>query len=290
MCKDCGCSDSSRIEEVARAHENAHGHSHQHHHHDGEHTHDHVREHQVDIVSHRHGHAHDGPRTVVIERSLLEMNDHLAMHNRERFRDNGVFVINLMSSPGAGKTRLLERTLNDLAGSLQMAVITGDLQTDNDARRLAGRGAPVVPVTTGTMCHLEADLISRVCEDLDLKSIDVLFIENVGNLVCPASFDLGEDARVVLMSVTEGEDKPLKYPPMFKLADVVLLTKIDLAEAAGFDRVTALENIKGVAPQAELIELSARSGDGLNRWYRFLLEAVGRRGQARPLAMPAATI
>ncbi|HEY3392908.1 MAG TPA: hydrogenase nickel incorporation protein HypB [Lacipirellulaceae bacterium] len=217
------------------------------------------------------------------------MNDHLAMHNRERFRDNGVFVINLMSSPGAGKTRLLERTLNDLAGSLQMAVITGDLQTDNDARRLADRGAPVVPVTTGTMCHLEADLISRVCEDLDLKSIDVLFIENVGNLVCPASFDLGEDARVVLMSVTEGEDKPLKYPPMFKLADVILLTKIDLAAAAGFDRVAALENIKGVAPQAELIELSARSGDGLNRWYEFLFEAVGLRAQARPLAIATAT-
>jgi hydrogenase nickel incorporation protein HypB len=289
MCKECGCSDSSRIEEVTHAHEHAHGHSHHHHHHDGENAHDHVREHQADLAGHRHGHAHVGPRTVVIERSLLEMNDHLAMHNRQRFRDNGVFVINLMSSPGAGKTRLLERTLNDLAGSLQMAVITGDLQTDNDARRLAGRGAPVLPITTGTMCHLEADLISRVCEDLDLKSIDVLFIENVGNLVCPASFDLGEDARVVLMSVTEGEDKPLKYPPMFKSADVVLLTKIDLAAAAGFDRATALANIKGVAPQAELIELSARSGDGLNRWYRFLLEAVGRRAQARPLAMAAAT-
>jgi hydrogenase nickel incorporation protein HypB len=217
------------------------------------------------------------------------MNDHLAMHNRERFRDNGVFVINLMSSPGAGKTRLLERTLNDLAGSLQMAVITGDLQTDNDARRLAGRGAPVLQVTTGTMCHLEADLISRACEDLDLKSIDVLFIENVGNLVCPASFDLGEDARVVLMSVTEGEDKPLKYPPMFKSTDVVLLTKTDLSKPAGFDRETALKNIKSVAPQAELIELSARSGNGLNRWYKFLLEAVGHRAQARPTAMTAAT-
>jgi hydrogenase nickel incorporation protein HypB len=217
------------------------------------------------------------------------MNDHLATHNRERFCDNGVFVINLMSSPGAGKTRLLERTLNDLAGSLQMAVITGDLQTDNDARRLAGRGAPVLQVTTGTMCHLEADLISRACEDLDLKSIDVLFIENVGNLVCPASFDLGEDARVVLMSVTEGEDKPLKYPPMFKSTDVVLLTKTDLSKPAGFDRETALKNIKSVAPQAELIELSARSGNGLNRWYKFLLEAVGHRAQARPTAMTAAT-
>jgi hydrogenase nickel incorporation protein HypB len=212
------------------------------------------------------------------------------MHNREQFHENGVFVINLMSSPGAGKTRLLERTLNDLAGTLQMAVITGDLQTDNDARRLAGRGAPVVPVTTGTMCHLEADLVSRVCEDLDLKSIDVLFIENVGNLVCPASFDLGEDARVVLMSVTEGEDKPLKYPPMFKSADVVLFTKTDLTEPAGFDRETALENIQCVAPQAELFELSARSGDGLNRWYKFLLETVTRHSTQPQLGVTAAVM
>jgi hydrogenase nickel incorporation protein HypB len=184
----------------------------------------------------------------------------------------------------------LERTLNDLAGSLQMAVITGDLQTDNDARRLAGRGAPVVPITTGTMCHLEAYLVSRACEDLDLKSIDILFIENVGNLVCPASFDLGEDTRAILMSVTEGEDKPLKYPPMFKSADVVLLTKVDLAEPAGFDRELALENIKGVAPQAELFEISARSGDGLNRWYKFLLEAVAGRSTQRQLAATAATM
>ena len=262
MCRDCGCSDTSRIEELTHAHEHAHDHSHAHDHHD----HRHYAE--ADNLSHN-------PRqTLTIGRSLVEMNDHLAMHNRERFQRDGVFVINLMSSPGAGKTRLLERTLSDLAGVLQMAVITGDLQTDNDARRLAGRGAPVIPVTTGTMCHLEADLVSNACAKLDLKSTDALFIENVGNLVCPASFDLGEEARVVLMSVTEGEDKPLKYPPMFKLADVVLLTKIDLAEPSGFDRETALANIAGVAPQAKLIELSARSGEGLNQWYKFLLEAV----------------
>jgi hydrogenase nickel incorporation protein HypB len=210
------------------------------------------------------------------------LNDHLATHNRERFRSAEVFAVNLMSSPGAGKTRLLERTLDDLAGSLNMAVITGDLQTDNDARRLAGRGAPVVPVTTGTMCHLEADAVSRASTNLDLPSIDILFIENVGNLVCPASFDLGEEMRVVLMSVTEGEDKPLKYPPIFKLADLVLLTKIDLAKPADFDREKALANIAGVAPQAKLLELSARTGEGLNRWYEFLLNTIARRGISTP--------
>jgi hydrogenase nickel incorporation protein HypB len=287
MCRDCGCSDPGRTDEIAHAYKHARGHTH--HHHDGDHSHGHVHEHDVN-VSNRHELAHDGPRTLTIERSLLEMNDHLALHNREQFHDNGVFVINLMSSPGAGKTRLLERTLNDLAGNLQMAVITGDLQTDNDARRLAGRGAPVVPVTTGTMCHLEADVVSRVCVDLNLKSIDVLFIENVGNLVCPASFDLGEDIRVVLMSVTEGEDKPLKYPPMFKSADVVLLTKIDLAEVAGFNREVALENIRGIAPRAELIELSARSGNGLNLWYKFLLEAVAHKAQENLMAEVASKI
>ena len=269
------------------AHEHAHDH---HHHHDGAHSHEHAHTHEPGAPDHAHEHAHQGERTLTIERSLVEMNDHLAMHNRERFQNDGVFVLNLMSSPGAGKTRLLERTLDDLADVLQMGVIVGDLQTDNDARRLAGRGAPVVPVTTGTMCHLEADIVSRACKELDLKSLDILFIENVGNLVCPASFDLGEQARVVLMSTTEGEDKPLKYPPMFKLADVVLLTKIDLTEPAGFDREAALENITRVAPQATVIELSARTGEGLNQWYQFLLTNVGLHSAAmQPAAVASAS-
>jgi hydrogenase nickel incorporation protein HypB len=208
------------------------------------------------------------------------MNDRTAMHNREHFHDAAVVVVNLMSSPGAGKTRLLERTLDDLGNSLMMGVITGDLQTDNDARRLEGRGAEVVAVTTGTMCHLEADAVHRACHEIDLKSLDVLFIENVGNLVCPASFDLGEESRIVLMSVTEGEDKPLKYPPMFKLADVVLVTKSELAGPAGFDRELALQNIASVAPQAMITELSAKTGQGMNEWYTFLLEAVARRRMA----------
>jgi hydrogenase nickel incorporation protein HypB len=222
-----------------------------------------------------------------VERSLVELNDHLAIHNRERFEEEGVFVVNMMSSPGAGKTRLLERTLDDLTNVLNIAVITGDLQTDNDAQRLWGRGAQVVPVTTGTMCHLEADSISRACEVIDLKPLDVLVIENVGNLVCPASFDLGEGCRAVLMSTTEGEDKPLKYPPMFKLADVVILTKTDLGEAAGFDREKAVANIRSVAPQARLFEVSAKSGEGLNHWYMFLLDSAPRHFAAR---LPASAV
>jgi hydrogenase nickel incorporation protein HypB len=210
-------------------------------------------------------------------RLSCQPNDHLAMHNRERFAREKVAVLNLMSSPGAGKTRLLELTLGDLAGSLRMAVIVGELATENDARRLRGSGAAVVPITTGTMCHLEANMIDRACNQLDLASLDVLFIENVGNLVCPASFDLGEGLRVVLMSVTEGEDKPLKYPPMFKLADVVLVTKTDLVSAAGVDLATAIHNIHQVAPQARVIELSARTGDGLDDWYSYLEQfATGR--------------
>jgi hydrogenase nickel incorporation protein HypB len=254
MCKDCGCGTANM------AHE--HAHSQEHHHHD---PHEHVQ----DVES-----PSAAGRTISVEQSLLAMNDHLAWHNRQLFQQCGTFVANLMSSPGAGKTRLLERTLDDLAAKLHMGVIVGDLQTDNDARRLSGRGAPVVPLTTGTMCHLEADLVGRACAELKLNSIDVLFVENVGNLVCPASFDLGEAARVVLMSVTEGEDKPLKYPPMFKMADVVLITKLDMAQAAEFDLDKALSYVNAVAPQARVIRLSAKTGEGLDEWYEYLLRRV----------------
>lgn len=263
MCRDCGCSPGSETSNHAHTHDHAHeqGHGHEHHHHGNAAAHDHPP------------HAGTG-RTLSVERSLLEANDHQAWHNREDFQQKRIFALNLMSSPGAGKTRLLERTLDDLSAKLRMAVVVGDLQTDNDARRMQGRGAPVVPITTGTMCHLEANLVHRACHQLDLDALDVLFIENVGNLVCPASFDLGEAARVVLMSVTEGEDKPFKYPPIFKLADVVVLTKLDMAEAAGFDVDLAVKNIRDVAPQAELFQLSARSGVGLDAWYDFVLRGA----------------
>ena len=278
MCRDCGCS-VPRTQQINDVHEHSHAPG-------SGHVHAHAQEYLAQNTSETDDRDVDGreERRLTIQRSLTELNDHLAMHNRERFLHEKVVVVNLMSSPGAGKTRLLELTLGDLAGSLSTAVIVGDLATENDARRLQVTGMPVVPITTGTMCHLEADMIARACDQLNLGALDLLFIENVGNLVCPASFDLGEALRVVLMSVTEGEDKPLKYPPMFKLADVVLVTKTDLVDAAGFDLAAALENIRQVAPQARVIELSARTGDGLNDWYGLLEQLVtGRRADRHNL-------
>jgi hydrogenase nickel incorporation protein HypB len=229
----------------------------------------------VSSPEHIHAHEHEQPkraeqRTLAVHEHLLARNNHQAEHNRKLFRAKGLLVLNLLSSPGAGKTRLLERTLSDLGQQLRLGVIVGDLQTDNDARRLSDRGAPVVPITTGTVCHLEAEMVARAVEQVDLDALDILIIENVGNLVCPASFDLGEELRVVLLSTTEGEDKPLKYPLAFKTAHVVLLNKIDLAEVAAFDRQAALENIRRIAPQAIVLEVSARTGAGLELWYHYL--------------------
>ncbi len=210
------------------------------------------------------------PRTIEIHEAFQAQNDRAAAANRLRFQSHNLLVVNLLSSPGSGKTALLERTLADLEGKLSMGVIVGDLQTDNDARRMSGKGAPVVQITTDDVCHLEAEMVARAAAQIPLADLDVLFIENVGNLVCPATYDLGENLRVALLSVTEGEDKPLKYPVVFKNADVVILTKIDLAEATGFDREAAVSNIRRIAPQAKLLELSSRTGTGLESWYRLL--------------------
>ena len=202
--------------------------------------------------------------------SLLAKNDRLAAGNRDFFHRRGLLALNLVSSPGAGKTTLLGRTLDEFGREEKCAVVVGDLATDNDARRLARPHAPAVQITTGTACHLEAEMVARSLEALDLTDTRLLFIENVGNLVCPAAFDLGEELRVALVSTTEGEDKPLKYPPLFKSAHVVLLTRFDVADALGFDRAAAVENIRRVAPQAELLELSARTGEGMADWYALL--------------------
>ena len=206
-------------------------------------------------------------RVLHLHERVLGRNQELATLNRRLFHDTGVAVINVLSAPGSGKTALLERTLADLKGDVRAAVIVGDLATDNDARRLSRSGAPIVQITTGTLCHLEASMIARACEELDLAALDLLFVENVGNLVCPASFDLGESLRVVLTAVTEGEDKPLKYPTLFKTANIAVVSKIELADACGFDRVALRKNIGEIAPQAEIIELSARNGYGLAAWY-----------------------
>jgi hydrogenase nickel incorporation protein HypB len=214
------------------------------------------------------------PVVVPVGQSLKARNAAIAQENRERFRAKGLLVLNVLSSPGAGKTALLERTLTDLRPRVRGGVIVGDLATDNDAHRLRRSGAPAVQITTGTVCHLEAAMVARACEQLGLDDLDLLVIENVGNLVCPASYDLGEGVRVVLFSVTEGEDKPLKYPTIFKGADVVLVSKTDLVEAAGFDRTAALDNVRRMAPQATVLEVSARTGAGLQGWYDFLLQRV----------------
>lgn len=256
-------------------HDHGHGHSHSHSHGHGHHHHDHDQGHH-----HDHGHEHgEGHRVVQVHQAILEGNDRQAERNRGYFRALDILALNLVSSPGSGKTELVRRTIERLSGQLRVGVVVGDVATDNDARRLRAAGAPVVQITTGTLCHLDAGMVARAVGQLDLKALDVLVLENVGNLVCPAAFDLGEDLRVALLSVTEGEDKPLKYPPLFHSAGAVVVTKMDLAGAVEFDRETALENVRRASPGAEVFELSSKTGEGLDRWCEFLRSAVAERRQ-----------
>ena len=211
------------------------------------------------------------PRMVEVRQNVLKQNDLLARTLRQRFEDAGVVVVSMVSTPGAGKTALLEYTLKQMrARGLRVAALVGDLATENDARRLARSEAPVKQIVTGTICHLDADMVQKALDDWTLSDLDMLFIENVGNLVCPSSYDLGERLRLVLMSVTEGEDKPLKYPTIFNTADVCLITKMDLAEAVEFDLKTARANIQSVRPGMRTIELSVRTGAGVARYLDFL--------------------
>jgi hydrogenase nickel incorporation protein HypB len=204
------------------------------------------------------------PRVVEVRRNVLKQNDVVARELRARFAEAGVFVVNLVSSPGAGKTAFLERALTLLRPRYRVAALVGDLATENDAARLSRSGAPVKQITTGTVCHLEAAMIRTALEGWDVEPLDFLFIENVGNLVCPASYDLGENLRLVLMSVTEGEDKPLKYPTIFNSGDVAVVSKTDLAAAVEFDWHGATANIQAVRPGMPIIRVSARSGEGMD--------------------------
>jgi hydrogenase nickel incorporation protein HypB len=223
---------------------------------------------------HAHGPSHgEGGVTVALHRSLLEKNDRIAERNRGFFQAKKLLVLNVVSAPGSGKTTLIRETAARLAGRLRVGVITGDLATDHDAARLRELGIPVVQVTTGTLCHLDAEMVARAAAQLDLDQLDLLVIENVGNLVCPADFDLGETLRVVLLSVTEGEDKPLKYPPLFHSADVAVVTKVDLGKAAEFDRDLAVANLRRVSHHAKLFEVSAKTAQGLDAWLDFLVAA-----------------
>jgi hydrogenase nickel incorporation protein HypB len=211
------------------------------------------------------------PRLVEVRQNVLKQNDLLARSLRHRFEEAGIYVVSLVSSPGAGKTTLLEKTLTLLReDGCRVAALVGDLATENDAARLARSKVPVKQIITGTVCHLDADMVHRSLAGWDLNSLDCLFIENVGNLVCPSSYDLGENLRIVLMSVTEGEDKPLKYPTIFNTADVAVITKMDLAEAVEFDLPGAHESIQSVRPGMQVLELSAKTGEGLDEYLRFL--------------------
>jgi hydrogenase nickel incorporation protein HypB len=218
------------------------------------------------------------PRLVEVRKNVLKQNDLTARSLREQFRAAGVFVVSLVSSPGTGKTMFLEKTLSLLGQSYRVAALVGDLATENDAIRLARSGAPVKQITTGTLCHLEAAMVQNSLEGWDLNNLDFLFIENVGNLVCPSSYDLGENLRLVLISVTEGEDKPLKYPTIFNSADVAVVTKMDLASAVEFDWHSAYGNIQAVRPGMRVFKLSAKSGDGMGEYLDFL---TARRNELR---------
>jgi len=239
MCATCGCGPTS-------------------HHHDHEHDHDH---------SHQHS---NGKKVVDVEQDILHENNLLAERNRGFFEGRNILAINLVSSPGSGKTTLLERTLTDLKGELNFAVIEGDQQTANDADRIHATGTKVTQINTGKGCHLDAHMVMHAIQGMKLQADSVLFIENVGNLVCPAMFDLGEKERVVVISVTEGEDKPLKYPDMFYSSTVCIINKTDLLPYVKFNVEKAKEYARKVNPSLEIIELSCTSGEGMNLWYEWL--------------------
>ena len=291
MCGTCGCSDTGKatvvdlqtgshthIDADGNAHHHGPAHRHEHPHvHEPIHGHAHGEEHH-----HHHGHVHDsGARhgghadhahgvTVTLEEAVLQKNDSLAMRNRAWFRGREILALNLVSSPGSGKTALLERTIRDRYQTLPFYVIEGDQQTVHDAERIRATGAPSVQVNTGTGCHLEADMVMHGLRALKPTSRSVVMIENVGNLVCPALFDLGETAKVAILSVTEGEDKPVKYPHMFRASRLMILNKIDLLPYVDFDVDRCLDYARQVNPDIEILQMSVRSGDGLEGWYEWL--------------------
>jgi hydrogenase nickel incorporation protein HypB len=217
------------------------------------------------------------PRMLELRKNVLKQNDVTARALRDRFRAQGTLVVSLVSSPGSGKTTFLEKILTLLKPHYRVAALVGDLATENDALRLARSMVPVKQITTGTLCHLEAAMVEHALEDWNLGQLDLLFVENVGNLVCPASYDLGEDLRLVLLSVTEGEDKPLKYPTIFNSADAAVITKIDLAAAVEFDELAANANIQAVRPGMRVFKLSAKTNEGMDECLQFLKEMVAAR-------------
>ena len=249
MCEECGCSDHEK-------HDHEHSHSH-----DG-HSH-----------SHKHGdheHTHEGRRTIVLKEKVLAKNDIFAEQNRKALREAGIASVNIISSPGSGKTALLEKTLDALKDQIKCAVITGDIQTDLDAARLQGRGAFVRQIETRNSCHLNAEQVGNILPDVIKEKARLLFIENVGNLVCPAAYDLGENFKIALLSVTEGEDKPLKYPVIFSSAEIAVITKTDLLPHLDFNMPACRKNIRAMKPGVFIFELSSKTGEGMAAWTDYL--------------------
>ncbi|MET4279225.1 MULTISPECIES: hydrogenase nickel incorporation protein HypB [unclassified Bradyrhizobium] len=305
MCTVCGCSDGKASIEDAHGHHHDHGDGHEHgghHHHDRGHGHDHGHH-------HHHGGAHDhaldeaglldcganpagqkiagmsSARIIQVERDILDKNDRLAADNRARFAADGVLAFNLVSSPGAGKTSLLVRALSELKASFAIGVIEGDQQTSNDAERIRATGVPAIQVNTGKGCHLDAAMVGEAYDRLPWLNGGLLFIENVGNLVCPAAFDLGEACKIVVFSTTEGEDKPLKYPDMFAASSLMLINKIDLAPVLDFDLAKTIDYARRVNPKIEVLTVSARTGEGFATFFAWIRK---RMAATTPAAMTAA--
>jgi len=286
MCVTCGCSDNAKAivtdldsGKVVTVSTNDHSHNHEH---DQHHTHDHDHSHEHHSQNHDHSHDHSPAHThsglhgttISLEAEILAKNDLLAERNRGWFDGRNILALNLVSSPGSGKTTLLERTITDLKASLPINVIEGDQETINDAARIKSTGCRVVQINTGTGCHLEADMLARGVKELNPPMDSVVMIENVGNLVCPALFDLGEKCKVAILSVTEGEDKPIKYPHMFRAAEVMILNKIDLLPYVNFNIEDCIGYARTVNPGIKIFKVSATTGDGMDDWYDWLQQQV----------------
>lgn len=271
MCTVCGCSTGEEHKHD-HSHDHEHGHSHNHnhshdhaHHHDGEHVH-----HYGKGPARAHAPGLEQSRMVQIEKDILGKNDEYARNNRGRFAQQGILALNLVSSPGSGKTTLLTKTLSDLKSEHSLAVIEGDQETSQDAARIRETGVPAIQINTGKGCHLDAHMVGHAMDELSVDKGGILFIENVGNLVCPAAFDLGEQCKVAILSVTEGEDKPIKYPDMFAASDLLLLNKIDLLPYLDFDVDKCIDYARRVNPSIQVIQVSAKSGEGMETWYQWL--------------------
>jgi len=264
MCTVCGCGEG---ETKIEGHAHEHDHDHPHHH---DHDHEHGHHHYGEGPAHAHAPGMSQSRMVQIEQNILGKNNEYAAANRRFFSDHGILALNLVSSPGSGKTALLTRTLDDLKGELALSVIEGDQQTANDAERIRATGVNALQINTGKGCHLDGHMVGHAMQSLEPADGSVLFIENVGNLVCPAAFDLGEAHKVAILSVTEGEDKPIKYPDMFHASDLMILNKTDLLPYLEFDVAKCIEYARRVNPGIRILQLSAKSGEGMESWYQWI--------------------